>query len=189
MRMKSLVTVALALAAVALGAATAAAETLTFNPAGAISLTGRPVWREAGGATITCNLILRGTFERTIATTRETSMGSITSATSEGCSGGTIRTLTPNGMVYFEVLRSSEQLIGVLIGIRTFGVLIERPFFYGCLYSATQGILIRVNRELSIEATLLESPWSPSITLFGSCPVMRMSGGMTLSPQQTVRLI
>ncbi|HYV16792.1 MAG TPA: hypothetical protein VE972_12320 [Conexibacter sp.] len=167
----------------------AVAETLNFSPAGRITLAGSLTWTDGLGARTTCAISLIGTLQRSVVTTREAEMGSISSATSERCEGGRITTLVPPPIpiVFAAVLRTAEVLVGILAGLRGIGILVEGPISE-CLYATTLGLLIDVRRNNTASVTLLRGAWELVRTLRGFCSVGNLAGTMELRPTQEVVL-
>lgn len=186
---KAVLAVASALVAIAVLTAPAVAETLNFSPAERITWSGPLTWTDGLGARVTCNFIMRGTFERRITMTRGTNMGSLSSMATERCEGGSITTLPVPipPIVYEAILRSGETLLGILVGISSLGILVESPLS-SCLYSATLGVLTGVMEHLSTRTTLLRGEWAISRTLSGFCSVGTLAGTMELTPTQTVTI-
>jgi hypothetical protein len=180
---------ALVLVALASGALVASAETLTFEPAGSIAFRGRLIWTEALGLRTTCNLTMSGTLERSVTMTPGTSMGAISSSTTEACSPWRVVTLTPQLWGYTRLLGQPQTITGILSNPRTSGILIQSGE-NGCLYFIEYGILIGVNAQhLTTEVTILEAQSRLSRTLAGTCLLGTLSLSLTFGPTQRVAVI
>jgi hypothetical protein len=180
---------ALVLVALASAAAVGSAETLTFEPGGSIAFRGRLIWTEAFGLRTTCNLTMGGTLERRVSMTPGTSMGALSTTTTEACSPWRVMTLTPQAWLLSRVLGQPETITGILSNPRTSGILIQSGE-NGCLYFIEYGILIGVNAQhLTTEVTILEAQSRLSRTLAGRCLLGTLSLSLTFEPTQRVAAI
>jgi len=179
----------LILVAVATCASLAGAETLTFEPGGSIAFTGRLIWTEAFGLRGTCNMTIAGTLERRVNTAAGSSMGTISSVTTESCSPWRVMTLRPAAWALTRILGQPETITGILTLLRTFGALIENGAS-NCLYFIEYGILIGVDaRRMTAEVTVLEVQARLSRTLSGTCLLGTLGGTLTFEPRQRVGII
>jgi hypothetical protein len=198
MRCTARVTLAIALASVALGAQawTAMAETFGFSPAGNISMQG-PITVTTEEGSFRCNLTLAGSLTSALVSTAAgTRFGSITEARAAACEGATIRLLVPAQLYTWQFLfplENRERVVGLLFRIEPIGVLIERLFpIMQCLFGTTLAMLMEVTiNEVTANPTFLSNP---ALRLTqnlngGRCPATAtLSGRLSMSSQRLIYL-
>jgi hypothetical protein len=184
---------ALALGALALGAATASAGEFQFSPGGAITGTSLGAITFSGsGVTITCNLTLSGTVTSArVPKVAGTSYGEITSVTIGRCSGGSAAVLNlPWPVTYNAILGTlPEGVTGVSLTANGTGFAMT---FSGiqCLYGGNLTTLLAVTGRNPYTTGLYTVPSNSSLPLLSGgflCPRSgSMSGTFGISPTQTV---
>jgi hypothetical protein len=184
---------ALAVAALAVGAAAAVAGEFQFSPGGTITGTSLGAVTFSGsGITITCNLTIRGSVTSArVPKVAGTSYGEITSVSVGRCSGGSASVLgLPWPVVYNAILGTlPEGVTGVSLTVQRTGFLLN-AIGLECLYGGSLTTLLAVTGTNPYTSGLYAVPPGSSAPLVSGSFLCPRSGSMTgtfgISPTQTV---
>lgn len=180
-------------AMIALPASVASAETLTFNPAGTLSMTSIGQVRFSAGIISTqCNVTITGSLASPVSTAPGTSIGTFTSGRATPCTVGTV-TLnfgTPWTLRIVRMLGTSPSYTGLLtalVGV-SYTVAVAGQT---CTYGGTIGLLLPIiSSTISTLSMLTNSlPRTSGSSLCPSTNTIPTPQSFTLSPAQAVTII